>query len=324
LKIKTTAAPGRGGARAAARAPGKTATGAGSASFSPLQLDLARRLGSEIISGAMPAGMRLTEQSLSARLEVSRTPVRGALRLLAKYKFLESEPNGGYRICADAAGRRLPSIAKLGATAEGLYQTLIEDRARRLLPDAVTEKDLLSRYPVQRNLLSKALVRMAGDGLIEKRDGYGWRFLPSLGTADAISESYRFRLAIECAALLEPTFCVNREVLERTRAAHERFLQLPPQQQKVSEYRELNSLFHEMLARFSGNRFMLHATQQQNQLRRLDEHAEFFKHTRMPQSCREHVEILDAIEQGDQQWAAALLRHHLSVASRRATPDDAA
>ncbi len=290
------------------------------AGFSPLQLELARRLGSEIIAGQAPGGMRLTEQSLSARYEVSRTPVRGALRLLAKYKFVESEPNGGYIVCAGAADRRLPSIAKLGATAEGLYHTLIEDRARRLLPDALTEKDLLSRYPVQRSLLSKALVRMAVDGLIEKRGGYGWRFLPSLGTADAISESYRFRLAIECAALLEPTFRVNPEALERTRAAHQRFLGLPPHLQKVSAYLELNSMFHEMLARFSGNRFILSATQQQNQLRKLDEHAEFFKHTRMPESCREHLQIMDAIESGDQAWAAALLQHHLSVASRRATP----
>lgn len=285
--------------------------------FSPLQLDLARRLGSEIIAGEAPAGMRLTEQSLTARFEVSRTPVRGALRLLAKYKFVRSESNGGFVVCAGAASRRLPSIAKHGATAEGLYLTLIDDRARRLLPDAVTEKELLSRYPVQRSLLSKALVRLAADGLIEKREGYGWRFLPSLGTADAVSESYRFRLAIECAGLLEPTFQVNPELLERTRAAHRAFLKLTPDRQKDA-YLELNSMFHEMLARFSGNRFVLIATQQQNQLRKLDERAEFFKHTRMPESCREHLEIMDAIEGGDREWAAALLRHHLSVASRRA------
>ena len=292
--------------------------------FSPLQLDLARRLGSEIISGEVPEGLRLTEQSLTDRFKVSRTPVRGALRLLAKYKFVRSESNGGFVVCDGAAGRRLPSVAKHGASSEGLYRTLIEDRARRLLPDAVTEKELLSRYPVQRSLLSKALVRLAADGLVEKREGYGWRFLPSLGTADAVSESYRFRLAIECAALLEPTFRVNPEALERTRVAHRAFLKQAPERQKVSEYLELNSMFHEMIARFSGNRFILAATQQQNQLRKLDERAEFFKHTRMPESCREHLEIMNAIESDDREWAAALLRHHLSVAARRATPSSKA
>jgi DNA-binding GntR family transcriptional regulator len=288
--------------------------------FSPLQLDLARRLGSEIISGEVAAGMRLTEPALSARFKVSRTPVRGALRVLAKYKFVRSESNGGFVVCPGGASRRLPSIAKHGVTAQGLYRTMIDDRARRLLPDAVRETELLSRYPVQRSVLSKALVRLAADGLVEKREGYGWRFLPSLGTPDAVSESYRFRLAIECAALLEPTFRVNPEALERTRAAHRAFLKLPAERQKVSEYLELNSMFHEMLARFSGNRFILAATQQQNQLRKLDERAEFFKHTRMPESCREHLEIMNAIESDDREWAAALLRHHLSIASRRATP----
>jgi DNA-binding GntR family transcriptional regulator len=286
--------------------------------FSPLQLDLARRLGSEIISGEVAEGVRLTEQSLTQRFEVSRTPVRGALRLLAKYKFVRSESSGGFVVCDGAAGRRLPSLAKHGETAEGLYHTLIQDRARRLLPDAVTEKQLLSRYPVQRSLLAKALVRLAADGLVEKREGHGWRFLPSLGTADAVSESYRFRLAIECAGLLEPTFKVIPDVLERTRAAHRAFLKLPQERQKVADYLELNSMFHEMLARFSGNRFILTATQQQNQLRRLDERAEVFKHTRMPESCREHLDIMDAIESGDREWAASLLRHHLSVAARRA------
>jgi DNA-binding GntR family transcriptional regulator len=170
-------------------------------------------------------------------------------------------------------------------------------------------------------LLAKALVRMAGDGLVEKRDGHGWRFLPSLGTAEAISESYRFRLAIECAGLLEPTFRAIPEAVARTRAAHERFLRLPAERQTVSEYLQLNAGFHEMLARFSGNRFILQATQQQNQLRRLDEHAAFFKHTRMPESCREHLQIIDAVERGDQEWAAALMRHHLTMAGRRAGPD---
>jgi DNA-binding GntR family transcriptional regulator len=297
------------------------ASSAEAENFSPLQLDLARRVGSEIIAGQAPAGMRLTEQSLSARLKVSRTPVRAALRLLAKYKLVKSESAGGFVVCPDATTRRLPPIGKHGASAEGLYHTLIEDRARRQLPDEFTEKEMLSRYPVQRSLLSKALVRLAADGLVEKREGYGWRFLPSLGTADAVSESYRFRLAIECSALLEPTFQVNPELLERTRAAHRAFLKLPTERQKVSEYLELNSMFHEMLARFSGNRFILAATQQQNQLRKLDERVEFFKHTRMPESCREHLEIMNAIEDGDLEWASALLRHHLSVASRRATPN---
>ena len=259
------------------------------------------------------------EQPLSLRFEVSRTPVRGALRLLATHQLVESEPNGGYIVCRGATGRQLPSIAKLGATVEGLAHTLIEDRARRLLPDALTEKDLLLRYPVRRSLLAKALVRLAADGLIEKRDGYGWRFSPSLGTVDAIAESYRFRIAIECAALLEPNFRVNVDALKRAQAAHRRFLALSSNLQKVSDYLELNSMFHEMLAQFSGNRFLLSATQQQNQLRRLDEHAEFFKHTRMPESCREHLQIIDAIEVGDREWAVALLRHHLTVASRRAT-----
>lgn len=47
----------------------------------------------EIISGALVKGQIVTENELSARLEVSRTPIRGALRRLAEEGLVEIAPN---------------------------------------------------------------------------------------------------------------------------------------------------------------------------------------------------------------------------------------
>ncbi|MCX7173989.1 MAG: GntR family transcriptional regulator [Proteobacteria bacterium] len=282
--------------------------------LSPLHLDLAERLSQEIVNGELGAGDHLTEVSLGARFEVSRTPVRGALKLLAQHKMIENRPNAGYFVSDGMLGKKLPDFSGTGMTGTELYRTLIDHRARKLLPDALTDKELLSRYPVSRSLMNKTLVKLSTDGLIEKRKGQGWRFLPSLETPEALADSYRFRILIECSGLLEPTFQFDPIQLQRCRQGHERLLQLPETELSPNEFYSLNAAFHEMLARFSGNRFILQAMQQQNQLRRLEEHDAFYRVARLQESCHEHLQILQAIENNDREWAAALMRRHLAGA----------
>jgi DNA-binding GntR family transcriptional regulator len=282
--------------------------------MSPLQLDLAERIGREIIAGELHAGQHLTEEWLGTRFEVSRTPVRAALKLLAQFDMIEYRPNAGYFVRTGVVGRAMPDFSGTGVTSDELYRTLVADRARKLLPDAVTDKELLSRYQVSRSLMNKTLVRMSADGLIEKRKGQGWRFLPALETPEALAESYRFRMLIECGGLLEPTFSADPTQLQRCIDAHQRLMQLPDGALSPTEFLSLNAAFHEMLARFSGNRFILQAVQQQNQLRRLEEHDAFYRLGRLQESCNEHLQILHAVEKNDLEWAAALMRRHLSTA----------
>ena len=57
--------------------------------------DVYARLLREIRSGALPAGMRLTETDLAARLRVSRTPVREAIRRLEGDGLVAHRPRLG-------------------------------------------------------------------------------------------------------------------------------------------------------------------------------------------------------------------------------------
>ena len=91
--------------------------------------------------------------------------------------------------------------------------------------DQFTERELLQRYPAPRSVLAKTLLQLSADGLIEKRKGHGWQFAPSLENREALNESYRFRMTIECAGLLEPSFKLDRDALARMRAAHETLIQ---------------------------------------------------------------------------------------------------
>lgn len=57
-----------------------------------------RSLRADILSGRMPAGMRLGEADLAEQLAVSRTPVREALSRLAAEGLVDLVPNRGARV----------------------------------------------------------------------------------------------------------------------------------------------------------------------------------------------------------------------------------
>lgn len=60
--------------------------------------DIARLLEDEIVAGAIAPGVVLRQEQLSERFEVSRTPVREALRRLAALGLVSFEPHRGVRV----------------------------------------------------------------------------------------------------------------------------------------------------------------------------------------------------------------------------------
>ena len=123
---------------------------------------------------------------------------------------------------------------------------------------------------------------------------------------------------MESAGLLEPGFRADAAEMKRVRERHRLFVAAKSTARTATEFFEMNSRFHEMLAQFSGNRFLLQSIEQMDRLRKFQEFASFASDSRaLVQSCREHLEILDAIEAGDRDWAAALMRRHLSEGTER-------
>ncbi len=281
---------------------------------SPLQLDLANRLIQQITTGELPAGAHLTEEGLANYFDVSRTPVKAALRLVAAQELLEYHVNSGYFVSAKAALGKAAEMVVDGVSGDTLYLRLIDDRTNSLLPDTMTETDFLDRYAVPRSLLRGTLVRMAADGLVEKRRGQGWNFSPAIGSPELMAESYKFRTMVECGGLLENAFKIDAAQLHNSRLAHEKMLSQTSAEYSALGFFSLNAAFHEMLARFSNNRFVLQAVQQQNQLRRLSEHTADYHAPRQIDSCKEHLQIIQALECDNREWASALMRHHLSIA----------
>lgn len=287
---------------------------------SDLHLSLAKRIVALAAERRWPAGFHLRETEIARLFEVSRTPARAALGVLAAQGVAENRANQGFFLLRDgseleAAERFLPA-----AREEGLIQAILRDREAGRLPEQLIETDLQETYGIGRSGLRKVLLLLAEDGLIKRRKGHGWSFVPSLASAQAREESYRFRMIIECMGLQEPGFRVDRQQFERSRAAHEAFIADLNHAPAAERFFEINAGFHAMLAACSGNRFLLQAMEAQNALRRLTEYADYGSLGReaLLKSCREHMAILDALERGDVSWAAILMRQHLTRPPRAA------
>ncbi len=298
---------------------------------SKLQRQLAHRILGYIRDKNLVKGDHLTELGLAQTLQVSRTPIKGALEYLTSLDIVApSGPRLGYRVRAPAT-----DVAKLAAEVvqsdeESSYLRIAKDYVRQVLPEQFSEADMMRQYGINRGLLKRVLQRMARDGVIERKTGHGWRFAPLFSIRGKGDEhSYRFRLAIEPASIMEPGFLLDRAWAKRSRADHEAILSMPPDRVSMIRFFDINADFHETIAICSGNPFFHQATRSQNQLRRFLAYSQVYPLDRIAASCEAHLGILSALESEDQGLAALLMKLHLQVAAKQIptaveTPDQKA
>lgn len=279
---------------------------------SSLQRDLVARIAGAIRDDGLRAGDRLNESRLAERLNVSRTPVRAALRRLADLGYVAREPNRGVTLA------RLPPVPQREASDEGddLLAAIARDRGLGCLGEQVSETELMRLYGRGRQTIRGALQRLCDLGSVERRPGYGWSFVNTLRDAQERQESYRFRIVVEVAAILEPGFALLPGWADEMRARHERALTDAWGEHSSVSFYEMNAAFHLGIAAASGNRYVRSAMERQNQLRRLANYHWSRGFERVETNCREHLAILDALERGDAEIAAIAMRRHLEGVAR--------
>jgi DNA-binding GntR family transcriptional regulator len=277
---------------------------------------LTRRTAARIVEhiGAkeLAVGTRLVERTLSDQLKVSRSPVRQALRLLADEGVVAPAERGGYTVAL--TGKALTDATLVPpeeGDAEDVYLRIAADRLNGELPDRVTESALARRYDLMPGRLTHILRRIAVEGWIERLPGYGWEFQPMLTSMEAYQDSYRFRLTIETAAILEPGFQLDREALESVRAQQQRLVDGEIWEIGNAQLYDLNSRFHEVVMMCSRNSFFIDALHRVDRLRRLIEYQRSLQRDRAVVRCTEHVHIADLLLAGKRAEASAYLREHL-------------
>lgn len=100
--------------------------------------DVANRIRADVVRGVFPVGSRLKEEMLAERYGTSRTPVREALRALARESLLRYRPQAGYEVASISLGQM-----------DDLYsvRVAIEEQAAARLVDLV---DLSPLEPLER------------------------------------------------------------------------------------------------------------------------------------------------------------------------------
>jgi DNA-binding GntR family transcriptional regulator len=283
---------------------------------SRLQRELSAGILDVIRVEKLAPGTRLAEVALAERLKVSRTPVRAALKLLARRRLVRPGARRGYFVADNTPATGKSPENPAPADTDRLFLAIARDRRAGRLPIDVSERDLMLRYGATRPIVQRVLTKLAEVAAVQRKPGHGWRFEPIIADTQARDESYRYRLLIEPAGLLEPTFRLDPDWVDEMRRRHKEIMARPWSETDSIALYEMNAAFHEGLAAASGNRFLLVAVQQQNRLRRFANYDWTFGYQRVVVNCREHLAILDRLEAGEQTAAAELLRQHLEGAAR--------
>ncbi|QPF87491.1 GntR family transcriptional regulator [Bradyrhizobium genosp. L] len=286
---------------------------------SRLQRELSAGILELIRAEKLAPGTRLAEVALAERLQVSRTPVRAALKLLARRRMVRAGDSRGYFVTDAVPSVPTTQGKPAPADTDRLFVAIARDRRGGRLPVDVSERDLMQRYDATRPVVQRVLTKLEEVAAVQRKPGHGWRFQPIIADVEARAESYRYRILIEPAGLLEPDFKLDPAWAADMRRRHETTLREPWKETASVALYEMNAAFHEGLAAASGNRFLLVAVQQQNRLRRFANYDWVFGYERVVVNCREHLAILDRLEAGARATAAQLLRRHLERAARLKT-----
>ena len=286
--------------------------------LSGLQADVARKILALIGSGKWQLQERISDAVLSRELNVSRSPVRYVLNLLTEYGLLAHVAGKGYHLMRMPAESELIDQLIPESENTNLYNDLMTARAMGVIGTEVSETELVEQFKATRGAVRRALMRFSAEGLAERLPGHGWRFTESLDNERAVQESYTFRLVVECGALLQPDYAPQADQLQALLRQQQAILDLPVGQLTKDAWFHANAAFHETIVSWANNRFFTQSVRWQNSLRRMTEYADFGKlsEKRLHDACHDHIAILRAIQDRDINFAAALLRRHISRSSR--------
>lgn len=271
----------------------------------------------DILSGDLRGGEHVGAQRLAKRYGVSRTPVRDALALLNDKGVLQRKANRGYFVADTIPEDVQPWLRRYVDSSTDHYQLMADDWLRDRLPEDVTEQFLRQKYGWTKAKVSDLLMRAAREGWAERKEGYGWRYLPVAKTPAAFDQIYRFRMAIEPAAMLEPAFKIDRRRLAEHKRVQQGMLRISIENTPQERLLDNGAEFHEDLIRMSGNPYFLTALQRVNRMRRLMEYRTEIDLERLIVQCGEHLELIALLEKGEVVEASYFMRRHLSGALQR-------
>jgi DNA-binding GntR family transcriptional regulator len=282
-------------------------------SVSALTAELANQALTIIRRANMVKGQHLTEAMLAQHLGVSRSPVRKAMQCLASEGVLSSVPNKGFQLERSAAELGTVEFAVPDTEEQKIVQ-IAQAHMNGELPKEIHENELMAYLHGTRAQVQKWLSAMARDGMVERKPGRGWVFKDVLTDKKSHLDSYRFRMTIEPAAVLEPGYETPRAALLQCRKTQEQLLEAGIAHCSAKLLFSSGTELHETIVAGANNRFMLDSLKNLNQMRRVLEYGTRLDQPRLEQQCSEHLVLIDLLLANERMEAAHYLREHLNRA----------
>ena len=163
--------------------------------------DIALALEEAIVSGEIPPGSVLRQEHLSEQFQVSRTPVREALRRLAALGLVTFEPNRGVRV-------RMLSRDEIREAF--MARAELEGLATELATPRMTDADLAALEQAERrfSVATRALVEMSHAGRQDLELAREW-LLANHAFHDVVYEAAQVPLIERMAKAARRTFLVK-------------------------------------------------------------------------------------------------------------------
>lgn len=205
-----------------------------------------------------------------------------------------------------------------GKTKISLGQKISDTLKRRILnweypPNTLlVEEELSEEFGVSRSPVREALQMLESAGLAERRKNRS--FVVKQVRFEEVRDIYEFREAIELYVI--ERLCVLEQRQAGLEALKVQWLDIQKSHEagvdpEPAKAALLDQDFHEGLAELLGNKVILNA------LRSLSERLLFFRTIdfqrdgRIGETCREHLEIIDAIEKGNIEMARRCLLENI-------------
>lgn len=181
----------------------------------------------------------------------------------------------------------------------------------QLVPGArLVERQLCAELAVSRTPVREALRRLTAEGLVESR--------PRRGVVVSQLSPQELREVFEVGVVLE-SFCASlaarnaggQPIPALRVLVDEMALALASESPDVPAYIELDHRFHLTVAQLTGNQRVLGLLKSTTDLRVLSQAFSHYDVSQLQRSLRQHVTLLEAIETGDEDWAASAMRAHI-------------
>ena len=196
---------------------------------------------------------------------------------------------------------------------EQVFRTLEEEIISGVYAagESLTELGLSAKLGVSRTPVRSALHRLAEEGLVSIAPNRGAMVVGV--TLDDLIDTYKIRIRLEgLASRMATERLTPRDKSELTNAVE--LAEFYVSKEDTEHLKELDTLFHSIIYRASGNRMLSKILGELHRNIRAYRKKSLSVPGRLKQSVREHREILDAMLAGDADRADELTSKHIESA----------